>query len=115
PPLLDVGGVRRVHEHRAHLLADGPKRARHHLQRDRVDAVVHRRSSTSVPCESTVPCQPGGTTTVVSGSRQTAGPRTRSPGASVPTSAGAVTAGGRRSPTAATRTFTSSSSASGSV
>ena len=73
--LLDVGRVRRAHEHGAHLLAGGAQRAGHDLQRDRVELAAHpSRSRTIVPVLSARPDQPSGTTSVASGRRTTVGP-----------------------------------------
>ncbi len=45
--LLDVGRVRRAHQHRAHLLAGGAQRAEHHLERYRSEAHPPASSSTA--------------------------------------------------------------------
>ena len=85
-PLLDVGRVRRADQHRAHLLAGGAKRADQHLERDRVEAGgrarAHRRLASaprSSRVGSTSALQPGGSTSVASGSSKTHGPSARSP------------------------------------
>ncbi len=99
--LLDVRRVRRADQHHAHLLAGGAQRAGHDLQLDRVewldpcralrDAAV-RRGWTACPCcVDLCPHQPGGTSSVDSGSAHSAGPRRRVPGGSSPRSTVAVT------------------------
>ena len=73
--LLDVGRVRRADQHRAHLLADRAQRAGQDLELDRVDRRRSlRRVRWIVPVSSTSPAQPGGTSSVDSGSSTTAGP-----------------------------------------
>ena len=75
PALLDVRRVRRADEHRSHLLAGRPQGTAQDLERDGIEcarsslarARAFRRPVTSAR-------QPGGTTTVDSGSSQTAGP-----------------------------------------
>ncbi len=79
--LLDVRGVARADQHRAHLLADRAQSAGGDAQRDRVQA---HRSIRIVPDSSTSPLQPGGTASVASRSSTTAGPSIRSPGAGSP-------------------------------
>ncbi len=81
--LLDVGGVRGVDQHHAHLLARRAQGAGDDLQFDRVK---HQRSRRRwiVPCASTSPDQPGGTSSVDCPSAQSAGPRRVIAGASSP-------------------------------
>src|SRR5439155_8834336 len=127
--LFDVRGMGRADEHDPHLVAGGPERADHHLERDGVHQSL--RSMPSPPGVASAR-QPGGTTTVDSGSSTIAGPSSlsgtpltilvfsgepsksasRSPFSSCsPRSASGSSAAGSA---AATRTVTSSSDASGS-
>ena len=104
--LLDVRGVRGADQHRAHLLARRPQRAGDHLQLDRVErprrpspdrearspsaprsirpGPSRRMSKLTVPWSSTSPGQPGGTSSVASGSAHSAGPSIRSPAGRLP-------------------------------
>src|SRR3954454_22769090 len=70
PPLLDVRGERRTHEHGSHLLGDRAQEAAENLELDR-----HDRVSLSMR-PSLTPTHPGGIQHVAPGSSTTAGPRT---------------------------------------
>src|SRR5439155_19194649 len=127
--LLDVRGVRRADQHDPHLVARRFQRADHHLERDGIHQPL--RSMLSPPGVASAR-QPGGTTTVDSGSSTIAGPSTRSgtplttvvlsgepsksasrsPFSSCPP--GSASGSSAAGSAAATRTVTSSSDASGS-
>ena len=75
--LLDVGRVGGADQRRAHLIAGGAQAADQDLERDRVEAVAaHRATSARDRAVRRRPSalQPGGSTSVASGSSKTTGP-----------------------------------------
>src|SRR5207342_3203764 len=84
--LLDVGRVGGADQRRPHLVAGGAQAADQDLERGRVEPAHPAVPSfldraTIVPASSTVASQPGGRTSVVSGSSKTTGPAASVPAA----------------------------------